>query len=310
MKKKTYPNTAIKASRLGFGAWPLGNTAHGKTMSIEDGVALVEKALKEGVTFFDTAPNYAKGRSETILGKALEGKRHRVIINTKFGHDVNDVIDFSEERIVPSIEASMERLKTDYLDSVILHNPDQSVLKGETGHFDILSRLKEDGRIKAYGVSIDTPEELRMVLDRDDIDVIELLFNIYAQSSRKLFDEVKDRGIALIIKVPLDSGWLTGKYTKDSTFTDIRSRWTPEIKERRDVLTHKLKSLLGTEKLAPEAMRFIWSFDAVTTVIPGIRTESQLHEHLEAEKTPMDTQNVRKLIEFNDEKIKDDPLPW
>lgn len=310
MKTKPYPNNSKQASRLGFGAWPLGNTAHGKTMSIEDGVALVEKALEEGVTFFDTAPNYAKGRSETILGKALEGKRDQVIINTKFGHDANDVIDFGEERIVPSIEASMKRLKTDYLDSVILHNPDHSVLKGETGHFDILARLKEEGRIKAYGVSIDTPEELRMVLDRDDIDVIELLFNIYSQSSRELFDEVKDRGIALIIKVPLDSGWLTGKYTKESTFSDIRSRWTPEIKARRDALTRELESLLGTEKLAPEAMRFIWSFDAVTTVIPGIRTESQLYDHLEAEKKPMDSKKVEKLKAFHDEKIKDDPLPW
>lgn len=310
MKTKPYPNNTRKASRLGFGAWPLGNTAHGKTMTIGEGVALVKKALEEGITFFDTAPNYAKGRSETILGEALKGKREEVIINTKFGHDANDVIDFSEERIRPSVLKSMERLKTDYLDSVILHNPDHSVLKGKTGHFDILAGLKDEGTIKAYGVSIDTPEELRMVLSRDDIDVVELLFNIYAQSSRELFDEVRDRGIALIIKVPLDSGWLSGKYTKESTFSDIRSRWTPEIKARRDALTRALESLLGTKRPAPEAMRFIWSFDAVTTVIPGIRTESQLNDHIEAERKPMDKDTVRKLMEFHDERIKDNPLPW
>ncbi len=310
MKKNPYNKTNQSVSRLGFGAWPLGNTAHGHTMTEKEGIALVKKALEKGINFFDTAPNYASGRSETILGKALEGKRSEVVINTKFGHHPDGTIDFGEDALVPSIEGSMKRLKTDYLDSVILHNPDPAILKGETRHFEILKDLRAKGKILTYGVSIDTREELENVLERTDIGVIELLFNINAQQTRDLLLELENRDIALIIKVPLDSGWLTGAYTKDKVFTDIKSRWTETDKRRRHELINELKTITGSERLTPYALAFIWSFPAVTTVIPGIRTEKQLEEHVESEKVTLSESMKEKLIDYHDENIKGDPLPW
>ncbi len=310
MQKRQYGKQNVMVSRIGFGAWPLGNTAHGKTMSEETGIALVNAALEGGVNFFDTAPNYAHGRSETILGKALGDKRNDVVINTKFGHHPDGTIDFNAEKIEPSIRGSLKRLQTDHLDSVLLHNPDPSILKGETAHFDILSGLKAKGIIKAYGVSVDTPEELSLALKRDDIEVIELLFNIFSQSTREHFDRIKAKRIALIIKVPLDSGWLSGKYHKDMVFTDIRSRWTKDDLERRHALCDKLKKLVGSDRLTPYAINFILSFDAVTTVIPGIRTTEQLSEHLRSIEQPLDAALKEKLMRFYDDEIDGNPLPW
>jgi aryl-alcohol dehydrogenase-like predicted oxidoreductase len=310
MKTQSYPNTTKTASRLGFGAWPLGNKAHGKTMTESEGIALVKEALNNGITFFDTAPNYALGKSETILGKALKGHRSEVIINTKFGHHASGEINFDPASIRPSLMQSLTRLQTSYVDSLILHNPDHAILSGKTEHFDILRDLKSEGLIHENGVSVDTKEELDLVLKRDDIDVIELLFNIYAQATSTHLNDIKKRGIALIIKVPLDSGWLSGKYTKDSVFTDIRSRWTEANLKRRHELTNKLKAIVNDENLIPYALGFIWSFDAVTTVIPGIRNSKQLEEHVKSEAREFPLSLKEKLIDFYNEHIKDNPLPW
>ena len=309
MDKNSYFNQTF-VSQLGFGAWPLGNTAHGRTMSIEEGVSLVEEAVKKGINFFDTAPNYANGRSEIILGKALKNYRDKVVINSKFGHHSDGTIDFNENLIESSVAGSLKRLQTDYLDSVILHNPSHEVLLNKTGHFKILESLKQKGVIKAYGVSIDTCEELKTILEHCTVDVIELYFNIFAQASRKRFEEVKNKQIALIIKVPLDSGWLTGKYTNQSRFSDIRSRWTQEDLNRRHDLVRQLKGIVKDENLTPYAMQFLWSYDAITTVIPGIRTSKQLNEHIHYTKAKLSDDLKQKFELFYDDLIKRKPLPW
>jgi len=249
-------------------------------------------------------------RSETILGHALKDVRKNVVINTKFGHNERDEPDFSEAALVPSINGSLKRLQTNYLDSVILHNPDQTILRGKIKYFDILKNLKETGTIKGYGVSIDTYEELDLVLKHLKVDVIELLYNVFFQATRSLLDQVKAKNIALIIKVPLDSGWLTGKYHKGSTFTDIRKRWQPSDLKRRDDLIQKLKAITPDEAILPHAMGFLYTYEAITTVIPGIRNKAQLHDHINNTKKPFPKTLKKQYEEFYDEWIKDDPLPW
>jgi aryl-alcohol dehydrogenase-like predicted oxidoreductase len=306
---KNYPNNPLKASRLGFGAWPLGNTARNHTMTKAEGTELVKEALNKGITFFDTAPNYALGKSETILGEALKDKREQVIINSKFGHHANDVQDFSETLIKDSVLGSLKRLKTTYLDSLILHNPPRYILEGKTNHFNVLESLKEEGLIKAYGVSIDTLDELKLALKLKGITVIEILLNLFSQDTRNLI-EASDGHIAFIIKVPLDSGWLTGSYHKDMVFTGIKARWSIEDKKRRDDLVNMLKTKLNTEDLTFYALQFLFNTKNVTTVIPGIRTPNQLHEHITIEQQPFDLSVMADLVKFYDEFIKNDPLPW
>ncbi|MEC9485656.1 MAG: aldo/keto reductase [Candidatus Izemoplasma sp.] len=298
-----------KISRIGFGAWQLGNTKEFSKMTINEGVKLVHEALDAGVTFFDTAPNYASGRSEEILGIALKEHTDKTFINTKVGHDPDDNFDFSLEGITASIKRSLKALNRDYIDSVILHNPGIDILKGEA-HYNHLETLKKQGLINGYGVSIDTLEELQTVLDVSDVDVIEIMYNIFHQAPATLFDEVKKRDILLIIKVPLDSGWLTGKYDKTSTFTGIRSRWTEADIKRRSALVDDVKAIVGSDNLVPYALQFILAQDAVTTVIPGMRNQTQLEGNVAALSYELSDQQMNDLKELYSTKIKPKPLPW
>lgn len=305
-----YAKTKQKINRLGFGAWQLGNTEFWGYMAIEDGVELVQHAIKRGINFFDTAPGYASGLSETILGMATKNFRSKVVINTKLGHTADGETDFSVFSLRKQIEDSLERLQSTYLDSVILHNPGFDILEGKTQHVQELKALKEEGLIRAYGVSIDTYEELEAVINHLEVDVVEILFNIFFQEPAKLFHKAKKKGISLIAKVPLDSGWLTGKYDKNSEFTGIRMRWDDQTIERRASLVKELKEITKDDTLTKYAIGFILSYPEITAVIPGMRNIDQVDDHLmNADYVlPQDLKDqFKKLYE---EKIKKDPLPW
>ncbi len=297
-------------SRLGFGGWQLGSDETWGNVPFKESIELVRKAVEEGINFFDTAPGYSSGRSEEIIGIALHDIRDKVYINSKIGHKADGTSDFSIDGIEKSIKDSLSRLQTTYLDSALLHNPGMEVLQRKTNHFKELKRLKNTGLIHAYGVSIDSYDELKTVLDNTDVQVIELLFNVFFQSTLPLFEKIKEKQITLIIKVPLDSGWLTGKYNANSSFTGVRARWDENVIIRRSKLVDELTKITNDRDLTKYALGFIWSFDAVTTIIPGIKSLSQLQAHIENQKFVFPTMMKDKFIKFYNTNIKDKPLPW
>jgi len=301
---------AKRISRLGFGAWQLGNVLDWDRMEESQALELVKTAYEKGITFFDTAPNYAEGRSEIYLGKATKNFRDKIFINSKYGHDADGHTDFEAAGIEPSVRGSLARLQTDYLDSVLLHNPPMAILEGKSDHFAELERLKGLGLIKAYGVSVDTPDEVRAVLRQPGVTVIELLYNVFFQSCRPLLADIHKRGITLIVKVPLDSGWLSGKYDDKSTFSGIRDRWNKETIQRRARLVGELTSLTNDKALTKYAMAFLWSYPEITTVIPGIKNLKQLNEHLEHRSYVLPAELKQKFEELYDREIAVDPLPW
>lgn len=310
MNYKPYGKTGMNVSRIGFGGWQLGNHDMWGEMSFENGVSLVLEAFTKGIRLFDTAPGYANGMSEKIIGTALKDVRNQVVINTKIGHLADGTSDFSVASLESQILQSLERLQTDYLDSVLLHNPDMDILAGKTGHFAELKRLKQKGLIRAYGVSIDTYQELKTVIEKTDVEVIEILFNVFFQSPASLFSFVKAKKIALIAKVPLDSGWLTGKYHASSTFSGIRTRWDQETINRRSIMVEKLKKICNTEDLTKTALAFILSFDAITAVIPGMKNLNQLQSNIEADEYQISYHEKQNMIDLYNQQIKNSPLPW
>ena len=131
MKYKNYIKGGIKISELGFGAWQLGVQSGWSSVSEKESEYMINTALDSGINFFDTAPNYGNGTSETRLGKVLKNvDRSKIVINTKFGRLDNGVVDFDSKHIVKSIENSLRRLKTDYVDSAIIHSPPIEILDG------------------------------------------------------------------------------------------------------------------------------------------------------------------------------------
>ena len=296
-------------NRLGFGAWQLANQEWSHQTENE-AIELVKKAYESGIKFFDTAPNYSHSNSERILGVALKNFRNQVFISTKFGRHPDGTVDFSEALIEKSIDESLIRLQTSYLDSVVIHNPPLWVLEGKGKHFNILEKLKKQGKIKHYGASIDTAHELKTLMQHTKSDIAEILFNVFFQDTRHAFEEAKKQSMILVVKVPLDSGWLTGKYDQDAIFTGIRMRWNHEQIIERSHLVNQVKLLTNEQDLTKYAMGYIWSYDAVSYIIPGIKNESQLKSHLQIADFKFPTHLKHEFEELYDKDIEKRKLQW
>lgn len=314
MKYRQYTPNGPMVSEIGVGAWQLGAEAGWRNMSEKEAIHLVGAAWDAGVNFFDTAPNYGYGTSETRLGKALKNKdRSKLVINTKFGHTVEGPIDFSTKAIRTSVEGSLRRLQTDYLDSAIFHNPPPEYLDGNKAdaHYELLERLVDEGKIRTYGASLDTSDEMNLFMETTQGTVIEAFFNMLHQNTARAFDRAKEKSMGIIVKVPLDSGWLTGKYHADSAFAGVRSRWSRSDIQTRAALVQKIKQLLGNEFSLPQAaLAFCLSYDAVTTVIPGTSSIAQLESNLAALQKPMPAELVERIETFYRREVEPLKLPW
>ena len=301
MKYNKFTKRSPLVSEVGLGAWQLGENSGWRSMSEKEAIDMVQQSLDHGINFFDTAPNYGHGTSELRLGKALRGiDQGKIVVNTKFGHTDSGQFNFDPGYIRESLEGSLRRLQFDYVDSFILHNPPFEYLDGNNNeHYEILERLKEEGKIKAYGASLDTYEEMRLFMETTGGEVIEAFFNILHQDASRAFDLAQKKSVGIIVKIPLDSGWLSGKYGPDSVFSDIRSRWSKtDIKTRAD-LVERVKDIIGEGRsLAQAAISFCLAYDAVSTVIPGNSTIDQLKSNLESVKHPIPKELVEQLEDF------------
>lgn len=313
MEYRDYVKGSPKASVIGFGAWQLGNAADWKGMTDQEAVQLVHRAIDEGVNFFDTAPGYGRGNSELLLGKALKkAKRESLVINTKFGHHSDGHSDFSHNVIRESIEGSLRRLDTDYIDSVLLHNPPSELLKDEgNAQYEVLEQLKAEGKILAYGASLDTKDDMLTFLNHTKGQVIEAFFNILHQDVRYAFALAKQKDVKIIAKIPLDSGWLSGKYHRDSVFEGVRSRWSREDIITRAELVDQLRSLPQEgQSLSQLALSYCLAYEAVTTVIPGNSDVDQLRINISALNYPMDQRTVQWLEMFYEQSVAPKRLVW
>jgi aryl-alcohol dehydrogenase-like predicted oxidoreductase len=313
MKYNRFIKEAPLVSEIGLGAWQLGNASGWQSILEKDAISIVKEALDYGINFFDTAPNYGYGSGEERLGKALKDvERSKIVINTKFGHTNSGITNFKSDYIRESLEGSLKRLQVDYVDSLIIHNPPLEYLDGnKNDHYEILERLIEEGKIKAYGASLDTYEEMKLFMDTTNAKVIEAFFNILHQDTSLAFDMAIKKDVGIIIKIPLDSGWLSGKYNSESVFNDIRSRWSREDIQTRAHLVNRVKNILNVkDNLAQKAISFCLNYDAVSTVIPGNVNMAQLTNNVESINNPLSKKLIKKLEEFYLNEVKKCNLPW
>jgi len=313
MKYKKYIKDSINISEIGLGAWQLGQNSGWKSMTEIEAIKLVHKSLDFGINFFDTAPNYGHGTGEERLGKALKGvDRNKIVINTKFGHTHTGTLNFSSNYIRESLEGSLKRLQVEYVDSLIIHNPPSEYFDGsKNDHYEILDKLIEEGKIKAYGASLDTYDDIKLLMDTTNSKVIETFFNIFHQDTLRGFEKAQNKEVSIIVKIPLDSGWLTGKYNAESRFNDIRSRWSKEDIETRAKLVNKVKSIVGAEEnLAQIAIAFCLAYDAVSTVIPGNVNVDQLTSNVQSTDISISRSLIEKLEKLYQSEIKKLNLPW
>ncbi len=295
MKYRTLGKTGLKVSEVGFGAWAIGGNAFGNSYGPTDDETSLEatqKALDLGCNFFDTADAYGHGHSEELLGQALKDHRDDIIIATKVGADFYHEpprMNFSPDYLAFALGKSCERLQTDHVDLYQLHNPPIQLL--ENGKiFEGLEKLVDAGKIRYYGISIHDPEEGLLAMKHGQPAAIQVVFNILRQEAKnKLFQTARDNNVAIIAREPLSNGFLSGKFTPDSTFPpgDIRFNFPRNYFHSLVKAAQQLKFLeSSTRTLTQASIRFVLDHREISTVIPGAKTPEQSAEDFGTSEMP------------------------
>jgi aryl-alcohol dehydrogenase-like predicted oxidoreductase len=266
--------------RLGFGAWAVGGTGWGESGGEAEHLAAIRLAQERGVTFFDTAPSYGAGESERLLGLALKTVRDRVSLATKVG---------PRDDPRRSLEDSLRRLNTDYVDLVQLHE----ALDGWERRLEALHGLVESGKARALGMCNATPRQLRRALDIAPVVAYQDAYNLFDRDvEQRLLPLTREAGLAFLAYRPLAAGLLTGKFDAPPTFPpgDHRQKiyWFKgaEFTRRRRVLD-QLRAAGGGLPPATLALRWVLSREAVTVVLAGAKDRQQVEANLAALAGPL-----------------------
>lgn len=219
MKLRTLGKNGFEVSEIGLGCWQIGGDWGGVTA--ENSNAILQAAVDNGVTFFDTADVYGNGLSEEVIGKFIKNTGAKVRVATKYGRAGGVFPDgYSEQSLRDSVNASRERLGVDCIDLLQLHCVPTQVLK-DGNIFNWLRTIKSEGLIKEFGASVESVEEGLICLQQDGIKSLQVIFNIFRQKLVKdLFPVAKSKGVGIIVRLPLASGLLSGKFTKDTVFPE------------------------------------------------------------------------------------------
>ncbi|WP_257446535.1 aldo/keto reductase [Archangium lipolyticum] len=321
MHYRRFGRTGWQVSQIALGAWQLG--ADWGTVTEDEALATVRAALDRGINFIDTADVYGDGRSEQLVARAVKAHgRERVYIATKAGRRLNPHVaeGYDATHLTGFVERSLRNLGTDRIDLLQLHCPPSAVYSQDTT-FAALDDLVRQGKLRHWGVSVETVEEARRALDHANLTSIQIIFNIFRQKpAEALFAETVARDVAVIARVPLASGLLTGKLRRDTRFAADDHRNYNRQGEAFDVgetfsgvpyevgleAVEELRSLVPDgASMAQFALRWILMQEAVSCVIPGARNPAQAESNAAAaELPPLSEQTLATVRSVYDRRIR------
>jgi aryl-alcohol dehydrogenase-like predicted oxidoreductase len=317
MEQRILGSTGRPVSVIGLGTWQLG--ADWGSVSEADAMEVLRTAVESGVTFFDTADVYGDGRSERIIGRFLSGNAGQgVTVATKLGRRVDQKEEnYTLENFRAWTDRSRVNLGTDRLDLVQLHCPPTSVFSSDAV-FDALDTLVAEERIAAYGVSVETTGQALAAIARPGVASVQIILNAFR---RKPLDQVLPAaaaaGTGIIARVPLASGLLSGRYTRDTTFAandhrnynargeafDVGETFSGVDFETGVEAAREFAAISGgpgsPSQWTPAqwALRWVIQQPGVTTVIPGARSTGQARQNAEAADLPPLSQAELEAIE-------------
>ena len=289
MRYRPLGSTGIMVSAIGFGAWGIGGctpgaTSYGETDD-QESLRALNAAFDRGITFYDTSNVYGDGHSEELIGECFEGRRSDVIIATKAGITTSyRGYDFSPAALRTSLEGSLRRLRTDYVDVLQLHNGSPDIVIGGLEVVELMQRLVTEGKVRCWGISTLSPEDAVALMDVAGVGCFQVNCNIldWRAIDAGLPGKAASRGIGMIARTPLASGFLAGAVAKDTVFAanDHRSRWQREriitwVEAAQSVVEAAEIPDIAVERAAL-ALRFCLSLEGVATVIPGMLTRSEV----------------------------------
>ena len=296
MKYREFGRTGWQVSEVSFGAWGLGGDMWGPTDDAES-LRTLHRAVDLGVNLFDTADVYGDGRSERLLARLRRERRESILIATKAGRRLprQEVSGYNRANLTAFVERSLRNLETEALDLLQLHCPPLAAIESDAV-FEILDDLVRAGKLRHYGVSVETVQEGLTAIRRPGVQSIQIIINMFRlKPVEEFLPAAATRNVAVLARVPLASGLLSGRMRPDTRFAADDHRVTNRHGERFDVgetfsgmnyeaglrAVDELRPLVPPgATLAQVALRWILMFPAVTAVIPGAKRPQQVEENV------------------------------
>jgi aryl-alcohol dehydrogenase-like predicted oxidoreductase len=301
VKYRKLGKTGFEVSEVSLGTWQIG--ASWGSISEKDAISLLHAAIDNGINFFDTADVYGDGRSESLIAQVLAERQEKVYVATKAGRRLqpHTADGYNEKNLTAFVERSLSNLKRETLDLVQLHCPPNDVYyRPET--FEALDTLKRAGKILYYGVSVEKIEEAIKATEFPGIASVQIIFNIFRQRPKELFFPLAQKcDVGILVRLPLASGLLGGKITKETQFSPDDHRSYNRHGEQFDRgetfsgvdLDVALDAVEKVRQVVPPnvtmasfALRWILEFPEVSCVIPGARNDRQVLENIKAADLP------------------------
>src|SRR5215212_640800 len=311
-----------KVSEIGLGTWQMGSADWG-VVDDREAFDILKAFTANGGNFIDTADVYGMGISERLIGRFKKTINEQLYVATKLGRrsdkGFGGTKNFTYDRMKRQVESSLENLDVPQLFLEQLHCiPTEELRKGDV--FKHLQKLQKENYIAHWGVSVETSEEALICLEQEGLASIQIIFNLFRQHvADEVFAKAKDRDVALIVRVPLASGLLTGKFAENTTFAEKDHRsfnangdafnageTFSGIEFSKGIeLSREIATLLPDDKMAQWAIRWILDHPEVTTVIPGATKVAQVESNVAASGLkPLSEETHRKLRTLYNEKIK------
>ena len=298
MQYRTLGKTGFEISEISLGTWQVGGK-WGDDFSHETADSILNAAIDSGINFIDTADVYGNGESEKAVGKFIKSRSERIYVATKCGRLLNP---HTSEAYQPAVlrkfvENSLKNMGLETLDLIQLHCPPTEVYY-RPEIFELFDRLKDEGKILNLGISVEKVEEALKGIEYQNVTSVQIIFNIFRQRPAELFfKQAQQKNVGVIVRVPLASGLLTGKFSSNSTFTEGDHRNFNRNGEKFDKgetfsgidyetglqAVDELKTVFpNDENLAPMALRWILQHEAVSTIIPGASKPEQVDANLKS----------------------------
>jgi len=297
MKYRKFSNLGWNVSEIGIGCWAIGS--EWGDVSVEDAKEALYSSIDNGINFFDTADVYGDGRSEKIISEVLKNSNEQIYVATKAGRRLNphNADGYNLKNIESFIDRSLSNLGVDIIDLVQLHCPPSEIC-GKPETYEMMDEIVKKGKIKYYGVSVEKVSEALDAIKHPNVKSIQIIFNIFRQKpSETFFHEAKKKNVAIIARVPLASGLLTGKMNNNSSFPKNDHRNYNINGDAFDVgetfsgvnFSKGLEAVEELKKIIPKgfsltdlALKWILSHAEVTVVIPGVKNKIQAELNVKA----------------------------
>jgi aryl-alcohol dehydrogenase-like predicted oxidoreductase len=302
MNDRKLGKTGFEISEISLGTWQVGGK-WGDDFSHETADKILNAAVDSGINFIDSADVYGNGESEKAVGRFVKSRSERIYVATKCGRQLNPHTSeaYQPKVLRKFVENSLKNMGLETLDLIQLHCPPNEVYY-RPEIFELFDRLKDEGKILNLGISVEKVEEALKGIEYQNVTSVQIIFNVFRQRPAELFfEQAQKKNVGIIVRVPLASGLLTGKFSSNSTFMEGDHRNFNRKGEHFDkgetfsgidyetglTAVNELKTIFPNDNnLAPMSLRWILQYEAVSAIIPGASKPEQVTANLESLNYP------------------------